>query len=205
MVEVTARGQQWALDECGAELQRVLDSELFSKRPVMSKLLAYLAHQTSIGNCDLRSYQVAVEGLGRNADYDPATDSYARVHVGRLRAALEAYYARQPDHTGMCLHIPHGTYVVKLAPRSVAYRAIAVSNEQRPPVFRRADDDTHISPGAHHSGESEFCASGMTTPPLRPRMSDIHNGHLYFAISGVALFISLVTLTIDVFRMLHSS
>ncbi|MEP7349185.1 MAG: hypothetical protein ABI668_04440 [Sphingorhabdus sp.] len=59
-----------------------------------------------------KAYTVAVEGLGRNCNFDPNIDSYPRVQVGRLRKMIAAYYSHHPrSHR---LQIPVGHYQVEL-------------------------------------------------------------------------------------------
>jgi hypothetical protein len=112
--------------ELNRECREVLKSQEFENSPVMAKLLAFLTDQTVLGNGGtLKSYGVAIDGLGRSPDFDPATDSYPRVQVGRLRKMLAAYYARRPNHRANCLFIPQGSYEVRLLTQSEAYPPLA--------------------------------------------------------------------------------
>ena len=43
---------------------------------------------------NLKAYSIALDVLGRGADFDPSIDSIVRVEVARLRDALDLYYAR---------------------------------------------------------------------------------------------------------------
>ena len=76
------------------ELARLLDSPLFVRSPVLTRLLQYLVDHRLQGNRTApKAYAIATEALGRSADFDPAVDSYPRVMVGRLRNLLDRYYA----------------------------------------------------------------------------------------------------------------
>lgn len=100
-----------------AELERIFASPEFTRSPVMRRLLRFLVDQTLAGRGDqLKAYSVAVDGLGRDPDFDAQTDSYPRVQVGRLRRMLDAYYARSGTGTGERLVIPNGAYRVFLLP-----------------------------------------------------------------------------------------
>lgn len=100
-----------------SELDRIFESEEFARSPVMRRLLRFLVDQTLAGNGDyLKAYSVAVDGLGRDPDFDAQTDSYPRVQVGRLRRMLEAYYARHGFPNAERLTIPSGAYRVYLHP-----------------------------------------------------------------------------------------
>lgn len=104
-----------------AVLLRLLSAPGFAQSPVMSRLLTFLVEETIAGRGDaLKAYVVAVEGLGRAPEFDPETDSYPRVQVGRLRKLLTAHYALHPTESP-CLHIPLGAYRVFLSERRIAY------------------------------------------------------------------------------------
>jgi hypothetical protein len=85
----------------------------FARAPVMRHLLGYLVDETLAGRGDrLKAYSVAVDALGRSADFDAQADSYPRVQVGRLRRMLDAFYATGPD-VPLKLIIPLGAYRVQ--------------------------------------------------------------------------------------------
>ena len=93
-----------------AELAQVLTSPAFARSPVLSRLLAYLVEESIAGRAArLKSYTVAVDGLGRESGHDPQLDTYSRVAMVRLRRALEAYYRSQPHGFGQRLDIPLGS------------------------------------------------------------------------------------------------
>ena len=69
-----------------AELEAIEADPAFQRAPVMRRLLRFLVTETLGGRGDkLKSYAIAVEALGREADFDPQTDSSPRVQVARLR------------------------------------------------------------------------------------------------------------------------
>jgi hypothetical protein len=80
------------------ELEAICLSPTFARSPVMLRLLRYLVDQSLAGaGHRLKSYSVAVEGLGRDSDFDAMSDSYPRVQAGRLRRLLELHYHRLGD------------------------------------------------------------------------------------------------------------
>lgn len=103
-----------------SELALVLQSPEFVRSPVLRRLLEYLVEQTLAGNGErLKAYQIAVEGLGRDDSFDPQSDSYPRVQVGRLRKMLDLHYAAfTPEMIGdrQRITIPVGHYNVMLTP-----------------------------------------------------------------------------------------
>ncbi len=107
-----------------SELANILATGHFDKSPTLQRLLVYLVGETIKGGEKLKSYVVAVEGLGRDPQFDLHTDSYPRVQVMRLRKMLEGYYARHSPVQDLCIHIPAGGYEVKLARPTTAYPEI---------------------------------------------------------------------------------
>lgn len=110
-----------ATDLMQAEMDAALASAIFQRSPVLSRLLRFLVMATLSGEGPaLKSYAVAVEGLGKPADFDPQADSYARVQVIRLRRALEGFYAGEGACRPWHLVIETGGYEVKLQPAGAA-------------------------------------------------------------------------------------
>jgi len=100
----------------------VLSSTVFQRSPVLSGLLRYLIDETISGRArTLKSFIVAVDALGRKQDFDSASDSSARVQMGRLRKTLENYYAQNAPSAGGCIYLLPGSYVVHLDSRELAY------------------------------------------------------------------------------------
>jgi hypothetical protein len=63
---------------------------------VLSGLLRYLIDETIAGRAaTLKSFIIAVDALGRKENFDSASDSSARVQMGRLRKALEKLLSPQ--------------------------------------------------------------------------------------------------------------
>lgn len=100
------------------ELAVLLADPAFARSPKMVRLLEYLVSASARGEgAQLKSYTVAVDGLGKSPDFDPQVDSYARVSVARLRRALDNYYAHAEADHPYRLTIDNGTYEVRLVER----------------------------------------------------------------------------------------
>ena len=95
---------------------------MFQRSPALSGLLRYLIDETIAGRAKtLKSFIVAVDALGRKQDFDSASDSSARVQMGRLRKTLEIYYTQIASSAGGCIYLSPGSYVVHLESRARAY------------------------------------------------------------------------------------
>jgi Flp pilus assembly protein TadD len=129
-----------ALQLC-LERDRVLCSPEFKRAPMMSQLLSYLVSHRLVGNeAPLKAYTIAVEALGRAEDFDPQSDSYPRVQVGRLRHMLDLFYAHEGGETR--LSIPKGSYEIEIISN--------LSMDPQPLPQRLASaDENHRLPGTY--------------------------------------------------------
>ncbi|HLM99345.1 MAG TPA: helix-turn-helix domain-containing protein [Bryobacteraceae bacterium] len=88
-------------------LQQVADSETFRTAPMMRALLLYLWNHREER---VSEYALAVDALGRSADFDPKTDSTVRVHVARLRTKLREFCDSSDASFPIRLSIPLGRH-----------------------------------------------------------------------------------------------
>lgn len=101
------------------ERDRLLCSTEFARSPTMSKLLRFLVdHKLSEETKPLTAYAVAVEGLGRDDNFDTQIDSYPRVQIGRLRRMLDHFYLREKSENR--LFIPYQHYEIILGTNDAA-------------------------------------------------------------------------------------
>jgi hypothetical protein len=128
-----------------AELERLLSSDIFSRAPSLALLLRYICDRHFEGEHHLiKEYNIAVEALGRPAEFDQKKDSIVRVEAHRLRKRLRDYYqSPQGAEHEIRIELPAGGYT---------------------PVFvrRPAAADTP-SNGQPHSGNGSETASQL--PP----------------------------------------
>lgn len=95
-----------------AGLDRVLVSDAFRAAPQLSAFLSFVVERTVEGRAaELKGYTIAVEGLGRPADFNPQLDPIVRVEAGRLRRALAQYYAGEGRDDPVQISMPVGGYV----------------------------------------------------------------------------------------------
>ncbi len=75
-------------------LARVLKNGLATASDRQRRLVQYLVTEELEGRGDhLKAVSIASVVFGRSADFDPQTDSIVRVEMGRIRKALDLYYA----------------------------------------------------------------------------------------------------------------
>ena len=145
-----------------AELGQILADPQIRNSRTLTRLLEWLVDQTLIGRGDaLKSYTVAVEGMGRPEDFDSQTDSYPRVQVGRLRKALENHYAQNEPLAEQCIYIPPGSYRVRLGSLDQAYPALCRPNSSGNAPKPQIDGDAEGTPGV-----SDAAGTAVTKPHL---------------------------------------
>ena len=92
-------------------LARVAAHKSFAGAARLRKLLEYVVERTLEGQGgDLKEYTIAIDVLGKPDGFDPQTDSIVRVMFGRVRNALELYYATDGASDPVHIVIPRGGY-----------------------------------------------------------------------------------------------
>jgi hypothetical protein len=95
-----------------AELQAVLESQLFVRSPTLAHFLSYLCEKKFAGEADqIKEYSVALDVFGRRDSFDQDTDSIVRVQANRLRKRLAEYYSGEGAAHHLHVTIPVGQYV----------------------------------------------------------------------------------------------
>lgn len=124
----------------------VLQSGIFDKAPRLGNFFRYICERHLEGDGDLiKEYSIALEALGRPADFDPKKDSIVRVEAHRLRRRLQAYY-RGP---GACQQIQ-----------------IIIPNGQYRPQFVSKKDTEHLEPDRAGREITSFVAIAPHTPAV---------------------------------------
>lgn len=115
------------------QLNRILATPAFKNSNVLTQFLRYVVTETAEGRGrELKEYNIGTQALSKKSDFDPQLDSIVRIHAGRLRRALHAYYQQQGVNDSMLIEIPKGTYV-----------AVFSANEKKHSVHT-AEQDTVI-------------------------------------------------------------
>ena len=124
------------------ELEAVLASGLLNRAPNLALVLNYVCEKYFEGSADqIKEYNIAVEALGRSADFDQKRDSIVRVEAHRLRKRLREYYEADGAGHAVRIEIPPGQY----APRFMRQRTpIPVYREPALPI--EGEPNTAIAP-----------------------------------------------------------
>jgi hypothetical protein len=98
------------------ELAALLASGIFGRAPNLALVLNYICTKYFDGTAEqIKEYNIAVEALGRPADFDQRSDSIVRVEAHRLRKRLREYYEGDGATHAVQIEIPPGQY----APRFI--------------------------------------------------------------------------------------
>jgi len=112
-------------------LEQILHSDLFQAAPQLSAFLRFIVEATLRGASErIKGYTIAVSALGRPDDFDAQKDPIVRVEAGRLRRALEHYYAGAGANDSILIDIPRGRYVPQFQ-----YRKIEIDTVAEPKSF----------------------------------------------------------------------
>jgi hypothetical protein len=103
-------------------------------------LLLYLVehHLSHAPDEPVKAYAIAVDVLGRGADFDPAQDSIVRVEIGRLRKLLEMYAQGPGRSDALRLDLPRGQShlaVTWQGPAAPPQGATPAARRQRSPAL----------------------------------------------------------------------
>jgi hypothetical protein len=110
-------------EQCLAQIERLVGSQILHGSESLCKLLRYLAkHVLDHPGTPIKEYQIATEVFGRSTDFDPQLDSMVRVQAGRLRAKLAEYYSANGADDPIVVELPKGTYVLAFHHRAHGVR-----------------------------------------------------------------------------------
>jgi TolB-like protein/tetratricopeptide (TPR) repeat protein len=99
-------------EEVRAELERLLQSPLFSQSDRLGRFLRFAIENTLAGTTDLlKEYTIGIEVYDRKPPYHPSQDSIVRTEARRLRAKLKEYYESDGRQNPVFIYFRPGTYV----------------------------------------------------------------------------------------------
>lgn len=93
------------------QLDRIEASATFAQATRLTRFLRYIVEATIAGEASrLNQYSIAIDVMGRDAEFDPSTDSSVRVEAGRLRAKIREYYDIEGAADAIRFQLPKGRY-----------------------------------------------------------------------------------------------
>ncbi|MDC0598237.1 hypothetical protein OAP18_00135 [Gammaproteobacteria bacterium] len=98
-------------EELQALMQRIISSSELGRSRTYADILSYLVECSINGNTP-KEIAIAIDVLGREADFDVAKDSIVRVHIYHLRKKLKAYFANHGKREKYRIDIPKGQYII---------------------------------------------------------------------------------------------
>lgn len=144
-------------EDAKAELDAVLNSGWFAHAPGLAQFLSYVGSKWLAGEANhIKEYNIAVEALGRPADFDQKRDSIVRVEAHRLRKRLRQYYEADGAGHALQILIPPGQYVPQF-----------VYREDAPVALTETADEEEITSVAGVNGQS-LVPAGMAESSLEP-------------------------------------
>ena len=102
-------------EELQALVQRIINSGVLGRSRTYAEILTYLAECVINGN-NPKEMAIAIDVLGRDADFDVGKDSIVRVHIYHLRNKLKAYFDKYGKQEKYLLDIPKGQYILTAIP-----------------------------------------------------------------------------------------
>lgn len=94
-----------------AEVEVVLASPEFRSSERASDFLRHIVEEELAGRGErIKAYSIAVNLLGKPADFNPLLDPIVRIQAGRLRKALELYYLVEGRGDLIRIELPKGGY-----------------------------------------------------------------------------------------------
>jgi hypothetical protein len=111
-------------DQKRAALQEVLESEALARSDQLRSFLSYVGEMAISGRArEITEYQIAVEALGRPADFSPTDDSSVRSRAHELRRKLQRYYETENPRAPVRVVLPKGAYCPRFLLREEADRS----------------------------------------------------------------------------------
>lgn len=94
------------------QLEKIFNDPHFTSSETLRTFLSYIVEEKLQGreNC-LKEYTVAVNVLGKSADFKPQENGIVRIHAVRLRKALASYYSKSGHKDEIRISLPKGSYI----------------------------------------------------------------------------------------------
>ena len=125
-------------------LEEVFQSKCFERATRLRSLLLFLWENRYE---DISEYAVAVEGLGRNPDFESKIDATVRVQIARLRVLLRRYYEGEGSRFTTRLVIPLSTHQLRLV-EVMPDGEVVEESKSNPGTHLRCDTSGDVVPSS---------------------------------------------------------
>ena len=127
---VTANSEQARL-----AVDQLLGSETFSRSEQLRSFLSYVCRRALSGHGkEINEYSVAVDALGKPADFSPGEDSSVRRTAYELRQKLQKYYEGEGREAAVRVELPKGSYTPRFVEFAATPKAPAIQDLPAPAV-----------------------------------------------------------------------
>jgi hypothetical protein len=113
-------------EQLAAYADRIRASGLLGRSGQLGRLFDYLVECSVLGKSP-KEIDIAVEALGRGAEFDVTQDAVVRVYVHKLRRRLEEFYSGPGSAEGQRIVIARGEYRLSLEPNEAAVAKLPAS------------------------------------------------------------------------------
>ncbi|HMB77771.1 MAG TPA: tetratricopeptide repeat protein [Kiloniellaceae bacterium] len=147
------RGDVPSSEDVRAQLDKILNSQIFLQQKRRSAFLTYVVEETLAGRTRaLKGVSIAMSVFDRDETFDQRVDPIVRLEARRLRSDLDSYYAGEGRWDPVRIALPKGGYVPSFA-RQVNHAAEVASLSDRPVSARE--------PAAAGAGRHLLLAGGL--------------------------------------------
>jgi Malectin domain len=173
------------------ELQSVLASGILDRAPNLALVLTYICEKYFEGQPEhIKEYNVAVEALGRPAEFDPKRNSIVRVEAYRLRKRLREYYEAEGTNHSVWIDIPSGQYAPQFVRQPPPELTLSVPAPVQPACLDNPDLSDDQGPPAQEPTQAvgpllTSISFGPAQAPLLPPSS--RRRYLWIAIPCLAI------------------
>jgi len=103
------------------QIDRIVKSQILKQSKKLCELLKYLVDKAiNPPQHFTKERDIATQVFGKDERFDPTLDNTVRIHIGRLRERLRAYYASIGQKDSIVAEIPKGRYAVVFRKQEIA-------------------------------------------------------------------------------------
>jgi TolB-like protein len=117
------------------QLQRIFSNLLFQNSDILRRFLSFIVDETLLGQAHtLKEYTIGVQVLNKPVSFKPQENGIVRIHAGRLRRALNHYYAGAGALDPICISVPLGSYVPVFSKNDDKMKELVLKGDENIPV-----------------------------------------------------------------------